>query len=167
MNDYGLSVRRLASVAGVTERTARRWKQRGRIPEPYQTALRARLGNDTGLASPAWKGWRFNNDTLISPEGVSYTPGEIRATPLMQRALAVYRQERSRAQSEKAAARDLCDATDDLLTALDGLIRCAQHLKQLLTNPRNGRHRSNVATDNRNSSSSQDSILLRIASPSR
>ena len=40
MHLYGHSVRDLARLAGVTERSARRWKVAGLIPEPYSTRQR-------------------------------------------------------------------------------------------------------------------------------
>jgi len=129
MHDYGLSVRQLAKAAGVTEHTVRRWKRRGGIPEPYSSALQARLSSDTGLASPAWVGWHFQNDTLVSPEGVIHTPGEIRASRLQHRVIEEYRREIGRRQAEAHMARDLYRRADDLLIALDALVNAAEQLR--------------------------------------
>lgn len=133
MLDYGLSVRRLAQAAGVTERTVRRWKKRGEIPEPYKSVLRVHLAEDSGIASPAWAGWRFREDRLISPEGVTYTQGDIRASPMQREAIRLYRQEVSQRQEECYRARDLRHRVDDVLSALAGLLKAAQHLDQTLS----------------------------------
>ena len=120
MLDYGLSVRQLARATGVTERAVRRWKKRGEIPEPYQSALRVSLGADSGIASPAWTGWRFKDaDRLISPEGVTYTQGEIRASPLQREAIHFYRRRaKSTARGMLFRAQSLRHEVDDVFYRL-------------------------------------------------
>jgi Phage protein len=163
MNDYGLSVRQLAHVAGVTERTARRWKKRGCVPEPYQTALRARLNADTGLASPAWTGWRFYKDELISPEGVSYTVGDVRASRLHQRSVEEYRTEISRRRAEADLNRELQARTTDVLNAIGGLLRAACQLRELLPNHGQIGDRPHMPSNQPNASSRQNGRLLRVS----
>jgi len=132
MHDYGLSVRQLARAAGVTEHPVRRWKRRGGIPEPYKSALQTRLSSDPGLGSPAWAGWHFHNDQLVSPEGDAYTTGEIRATRLQLRVIDEYRREVGRRQHEAHTARDLYGRADDLLATLDALVNAAELLRELI-----------------------------------
>jgi hypothetical protein len=51
MDPYRHSVRELALLAGVTERSVRRWKVKGRIPEPYSTRVALMLQADLGAIS--------------------------------------------------------------------------------------------------------------------
>jgi hypothetical protein len=156
----GLSVRHLAHAAGVTERTARRWRAKGEVPEPYRAAISARTSANAGLASHAWAGWSFYQDQLISPEGVSYTPAEIRAAPLQRQALEAYKHERARAVSERSYVRDLTARADALLSGIAALIEAAQHLEQILSNSIN--RRSAPKPDKRYPSGREHRILLRI-----
>ena len=77
METYGRSVRDLARAAGVTERTARRWKASGRVPRKQRLILQ---GEDLASAAPAWAGWRLTGDRLYTPEGIGYPPASIRET---------------------------------------------------------------------------------------
>ena len=88
MDPYGHSVRELAQLAGVTERSVRRWKVKGRIPEPYCTRVALMLQADLGVISEAWRGWSIRQGELVSPEGLRLLPREIRALPFHLAALA-------------------------------------------------------------------------------
>jgi len=129
MDDYGLSIRGLAETAGVTERTARRWKQRGRIPEPYSTAIRTRLRTN---ATAAWDGWYFDKDSLISPEGVQYTPAQLRALSFDLRVIEEYRNEIARRRTEADFNRELTARVNDVREALNTLGRAADQLREFL-----------------------------------
>jgi len=149
MNDYGLSVRQLAHAAGVTERTARRWRRRGSIPEPYSTALIVRLGRSPALASSVWTGWSFHNDSLVSPEGVSYTTSDIRSSKLWQESTRQYRIEIARRRDDAAFARELQARATDLLTAMAQLIQSAERLRHYLPEPGRARPRPHVVKSTR------------------
>jgi phosphoglycolate phosphatase-like HAD superfamily hydrolase len=132
METYGRSVREIAAAAGVTERTARRWKARGRIPEPYATAAGLRLHADLGAASPAWRGWRLCKDEIQSPEGLRFKPAELRALPLQIAALAAYQSERRRNVARIAAAAAITDNAEDVLEHFDMLERVIAAARSVL-----------------------------------
>ena len=133
MNDYGLSVRQLAKAIGVTERTVRRWKKIGEIPEPYRSALRVGLADNSGIASPAWTGWRFRDDRLICPEGVVYHQNDIRASPLWRSVIEAQRAEIAQRRADSDLERELRHKLSDILSALTTVINAAQHLQTTLS----------------------------------
>lgn len=132
MDDYGLSVRQLAHFAGVTERAVRRWRKRGRIPEPYLSALKHRLGVHPKNAHDAWDGWHFHRDRLISPEGEKYSQADIRSAPMYRRAVEEYRGEIARSREEADQARELRARVADVIVALKQLVQAAESLGELL-----------------------------------
>lgn len=74
----------LAHLAGVRPQTARRWRRNARtqrIPL-WLTTLVATVhrGLLDALGKP-WHGWRIRGNTLITPEGWTFTQGEIRPAP--------------------------------------------------------------------------------------
>jgi Phage protein len=71
---------RIQREIGVHRTTLLRWR-RGTVavPAAQLRALRA-LAYDTGT-HPAWEGWRIRDGKLHSPEGYTFTPGELLALP--------------------------------------------------------------------------------------
>ncbi len=110
MDPYGHSVRDLARLADVTERSVRRWKVAGRVPEPYSTRVASLLTADLGALSQAWKGWSIQQGELLSPEGLRLLPQHWRAMPLQLEALHAHRQARHRFANERHAAAELSNA---------------------------------------------------------
>ena len=132
MVDYGLSVRQLAQTAGVTERTVRRWKKRGEIPEPYKTALHTRLGAHDAVGKDAWAGWRIHQNLLISPEGDKYTQADIRSAPLYREAINAYRRSHVESQEHARIAKEIHSNIDAVITALAYLMRASDGLRASL-----------------------------------
>jgi Phage protein len=65
---------------GVHRTTIMRWRHsKVTIPPAQLMALRA-LAYAVGT-DPAWEGWRFRSGKLWSPEGYSFTPGELQGLP--------------------------------------------------------------------------------------
>jgi hypothetical protein len=78
------TARELARGCGVSIRTARRWVNSGKVPALYASALEE---GDLGRVSPAWRGFRFLRDQLVTPGGEKLRPGEITSIPLRQQQL--------------------------------------------------------------------------------
>jgi hypothetical protein len=81
---YGHSAAWLARVCQVDASTARKWKRAGRIPPRYLPLLTLADGADLGALASPWRGWKLLGDRLVSPEGVKFSPGEVRAIPYRQ-----------------------------------------------------------------------------------
>lgn len=71
----------LAQLCGVSLRTARRWKQRGAVPD--RAARLAAVTVDLGTIDAAWAGWQLSSGGLYSPDGWRFLPGEIQALPTL------------------------------------------------------------------------------------
>lgn len=73
----------VASTLGVSIRTISRWRaDPARVPVAVRLWLELLRGRIEAI-HPAWSGWIINNQTgdLISPEGVTWTPGRLNAMP--------------------------------------------------------------------------------------
>lgn len=87
---YGLSIKDIARICRVSEKTASRWKS-GQIVPPFSAV--ALLTADLGTFDPAWEGWRLWRGKLITPENIEETPGSVRAIPFMQAQISTYQSE--------------------------------------------------------------------------
>jgi hypothetical protein len=67
----------LARVLGVPERTARHWRALGRLPAPWRLLYVVLDGGNIGALDAAWRGWRLIRGELVSPEGLTFRPGEV------------------------------------------------------------------------------------------
>ena len=75
----------MAALAGVDISTARRWRRGAAIPEPARRLLALLTERDLGPLSRAWRGWRITREgLLVSDEQWTFTPGEVRALPLIR-----------------------------------------------------------------------------------
>jgi hypothetical protein len=74
----------LATLTGAHITTARRWKRARRAPRWLETLVRTVVEGWLCAIAPAWRGWRVVDGILYSPEGWSFTPGEVRALPLLR-----------------------------------------------------------------------------------
>lgn len=75
-----------AKFLQVDRSTISRWRT-GKVKMPFAVAqlLHVMAGNPPAGAKQQWfKGWRFNGDLFISPEGEKYTEGDIRSLRLVQ-----------------------------------------------------------------------------------
>lgn len=83
----------IAEITGVHITTGRRWK-RGEVPPLaalkvialYQTG-------ELGTVDLKWNGWRLRNGLLISEDGSSFTPGQVRAIPFMAMQIDSYKRD--------------------------------------------------------------------------
>lgn len=80
MDLFGISPLRLAQVAGVSLRTAMRWKRTG-VPRSMERAVMLGVFGDLGELAGEWEGWKLWNGRLWSPEGDAFSPGQVRAIP--------------------------------------------------------------------------------------
>lgn len=81
---FGFSDDAIARAAGVDLRTARRWKDTGRMPSPARALLTLTLHGDLTPLDGAWTGWKLHRGDLWSPEGHAFAPGDLRALPYLR-----------------------------------------------------------------------------------
>jgi hypothetical protein len=86
----GIPIKELARICGISERTARRWKN-GTVCPP-ETALMI-LRGDLGVFDPEWRGWLLRSGCLVSPEGWELRMPDVLASRLHEAQLAAYRAE--------------------------------------------------------------------------
>jgi Phage protein len=103
MDTYGLSARLMAELAGVHIDTARRWKRKRRIPPAYIAIVQLKLDGDLGVLAQDWRGWRVLRGELVTPEGWSVRPGEIRSIPYRAQQLSALEVERSTWRTQQLA----------------------------------------------------------------
>lgn len=92
-----LSIKELAALCNVSEKTARRWKQGTICPPPSARAL---IEADLGALDPKWKGWHLRRGVLLSPDGVEASPGDIMALPFIRLQVSTHRTENVRLRAE-------------------------------------------------------------------
>jgi Phage protein len=97
---YGIPAAEISRICGVDVATARRWKRGATCPPA--TALMI-LAADLSCFDPAWEGWVIRRGMLISPEGWTAAPGEIRSLPLLRMQLQNYQLEQRIAKRELEA----------------------------------------------------------------
>jgi hypothetical protein len=91
-----------ADFLKVDRSTVSRWRT-GATQLPYHVAqlLHIMAGNPPEEAKQKWfKGWKFNGDLFISPEGDKYTEGDIRALRIMQSEIICLKAEIRRLRSD-------------------------------------------------------------------
>ncbi len=78
--EAGISIEHAAHLCGVTTKTIRNWEN-GKIAVPTSAAkvIKAYGAGYLPTSCKDWDGWRLLDDKLWLPEGISYTPSEIRA----------------------------------------------------------------------------------------
>jgi hypothetical protein len=91
---YGYSAERLAELTGAHLATARRWKRQAHARPWLARLVRLCIEGHLGEISPEWDGWSLKHGKLYSPEGWEFTPGAVRAIPLMQAQIRTYQRER-------------------------------------------------------------------------
>lgn len=83
----------ISEICRVHITTARRWK-RGEMP-PF-TALKIinlYKNGELGEVDLRWHNWRLRNGLLISDDGTSFTPGQVRAIPFMEMQIDSYKRD--------------------------------------------------------------------------
>lgn len=73
--DAGLSAPDACRILGIQPRTLREWEQKQEAPAWACNMVLSQVE----ITHPGWQGWRFFGGLLYSPEGETFTPGEIRA----------------------------------------------------------------------------------------
>lgn len=79
---HGLSAEELADLTHSHVTTARRWLRARELPPVVGRCLTVLRTGDLGGLSAQWNGWTLRGGQLISPEGSTFTPGDVRAGPL-------------------------------------------------------------------------------------
>lgn len=95
---YLISISEIARICGVSEKTAKRWKDGTTCPPKPVLLLLAR---DLGCFSADWRGWTIRGEELLSPEGWSITVNDVLASPLLRSQLAVYQAENRALRAER------------------------------------------------------------------
>lgn len=88
----GLTRPTAAAWLNITTRTLRRWESTGRAPVWALDKLHVRAYGLPLDAEP-WRGWRLWRGALVSPEGLEYTPGTLRAWQFKQQELETLRRQ--------------------------------------------------------------------------
>lgn len=99
MDVFGISALALAEAAGVSLRTATRWKREG-VPRSMRRAVAIGVHGDLGTLYPAWMGWKVWRDALWSPEGDAFTVAQVRAIPYRYEQLRALQLEVARLRAE-------------------------------------------------------------------
>lgn len=82
---YGMPAAEIARKCEVDLATARRWKSgKSRIPP----SARKLLAGDLSAFDPDWRGWVMRDGKLTSPEGWTYSPGEVLSLMLLRAQIA-------------------------------------------------------------------------------
>ena len=85
----------VAAATGMHRTTVSRWRRRRSFPPIVRRLARLELDGELGAIHAAWTGWRLDRKAgeLVTPDGWTFTPGEIRAYPLrLQEARALRRE---------------------------------------------------------------------------
>lgn len=90
---YGIDARRIAALTGVHLSTARRWKRTRKHPRWVAPFLAMALEGDLSPIAREWRGWILREDRLVSPEGWSFSAGEIRSVPFLRAQVRTYQQQ--------------------------------------------------------------------------
>jgi hypothetical protein len=94
---FGLSVKHIAQVCQVSEKTAGRWKDGTSCPP--KTALMI-LARDLGCFAAEWRGWTVNGEDLVAPSGWCVNRNDALIVPLMHGQIAALRAELSKLRTE-------------------------------------------------------------------
>lgn len=87
---FGRSIKDIARTCRVSERTARRWKDRTRRPSEQELMI---LRGDLGVFDPKWSGWAVRDGLLISPENWQFKVNDVLAGQLKDAQIRAYQQE--------------------------------------------------------------------------
>lgn len=85
-----LTKQEAASLCGVTLRTWSSWES-GERRMPYSTWCWFVTITEGIPMNGDWHGWKFFNGKLWSPENAGFTPGEVRAIPILRQTLSAFK----------------------------------------------------------------------------
>lgn len=90
----GVSPEVIADLCRVHVTTARRWKRYGDPPYTALQLIKLFVEGELGVVDLKWANWRLREGKLVSDDRVAeFTPGEVRAIPLMRMQIANYHKE--------------------------------------------------------------------------
>ena len=96
----------IAEVCRIHVTTARRWKKGEQPPFSALQLLKLHRDGEIGVVDLKWAGWRLHNGLLISDDGTSFTPGDVRSIPFLRMQIDSYqRDQRSVRQADWLAER--------------------------------------------------------------
>lgn len=98
---YGIGIKEIAECCGVTERTARRWKEGTRCPPASALMI---LRRDLGCFSEHWKGWTIRDKDITAPWGWTIARDHALTVPLLHGQIATLRVELAKLKKALAAA---------------------------------------------------------------
>lgn len=84
----GSTASQLALLTGRHISTVRRWLRSRSVP-PWVMKLE-QFGRDLGDLDRTWSGWAVRAGVLVSPEGWTFRPGEIRSIPFLHAQIRTY-----------------------------------------------------------------------------
>jgi hypothetical protein len=96
MDLTGLTAARIADLAGVSLKTATRWKRQNHIPYVAQTLVDLKQSADLGHLAKPWAGFRLADGLLWTPEDQTVSPGDIRAIQYRLHQIREYEREMQR-----------------------------------------------------------------------
>ena len=96
MDLTGLPASLIASLTGVSLKTATRWKRANHLPVTAAALLELKLSADLGHHSKDWSGFRIAGELLWTPENQKIGPNDIRAIPYRAQQLRDYERELAR-----------------------------------------------------------------------
>lgn len=88
----GVRVEELVRLTGVHLTTAKRWKRSRRIRRWLALLVQICVEGELEPIARPWRGWRIRGEHLISPEGWTFTFGEIRSIPFLHAQVSTYQQ---------------------------------------------------------------------------
>jgi hypothetical protein len=83
----------IAEICRVHVSTARRWKKGEMPPFAALQLLMLYNGGEIGTVDLKWAGWRLHNGVLISEDGSSFTPGDVRSIPWLRMQIESYKRD--------------------------------------------------------------------------
>ena len=83
----------IAEICRVHITTARRWKRGEMPPFSAMKIINLHKNGELGEVDLRWHNWRLRNGLLISDDGSSFTPGQVRAIPFMEMQIDSYKRD--------------------------------------------------------------------------
>lgn len=100
---YGLSIKHIAQVCRVSEKTAGRWKSGTTCP-PYSALVL--LVGDLGAFSTYWRGWTVRGEQIVSPEQWTVSRNDALSVPLLRQQVKILEAELRKIQGIRDALED-------------------------------------------------------------
>ena len=145
-----LSAEELVRLTGAHISTARRWRQHGTMPPVISRALSLVQNAGLGALHAEWQGWRVTEEgTLVSPEGWDFTPGDLRATRVLQRKGTDPATDFDREREREALAREAVLTDRDRAENVNTLVRLDRFVRRIRKEIRRATERLHPAEQER------------------